>query len=322
MSQTTALALPGKVSLTGLELPPGLTFEQWSLVGEQLQNVVKACMWWTGDWWAFGEHKYGERAAQFANPEGKNGYKFQTLMNAGWVSKQIETSRRREALSWSHHEVVAAMKSEEQDEMLNKAESDNLSRAQLRRLVSDRKLGVVREGQSLAAIGEGKYSVIYSDPPWSYRNSGFDASAEAHYPTMSTDEICAMSEDLEERLTGDAVLFMWTTNPMMIEATRVIEAWGFTYKTNMVWVKERATGLGFYTYGQHELLLLATRGSFTPDGDLSNSVIEGGQKEHSRKPHSVYKTIETMYPRGPYLELFLRGKAREGWTGFGNEVTQ
>jgi N6-adenosine-specific RNA methylase IME4 len=101
----------------------------------------------------------------------------------------------------------------------------------------------------------------------------------------------------------------------------VMAAWGFEYKTNFCWVKDRSTygKLGFYNYGKHELLLLGIKGSFLPNDDsLTSSVITESKSEHSRKPDLFYELIQSMYA-GPYLELFARRK-RDGWESFGNEV--
>lgn len=160
---------------------------------------------------------------------------------------------------------------------------------------------------------EGKYSVIYADPPWQYSNSGFTTSAANQYLTMPTQEICNLP--IGELANDNAVLFLWATSPMLKDALRVCEAWGFDYKTNFVWIKNHHTG-GFYCYGQHELLFIATKGSMLPNTNgLRSSVISAPRREHSRKPDEVYDIIEAMYD-GPYIELFARTK-REGWAGWG-----
>jgi N6-adenosine-specific RNA methylase IME4 len=160
-------------------------------------------------------------------------------------------------------------------------------------------------------LPEGKYRVIYADPPWEYSNSGFATSAANQYPTMTTEEICNLPV---KQLTGEnAVLFLWATNPLLEDALKVCNAWCFAYKTNFTWVKNQHTG-GFYCYGQHELLLVAVKGSLLPN-HIYSSVINAMRREHSRKPDEVYGIIETMYD-GPYIELFARTK-RDGWSGWG-----
>lgn len=169
-----------------------------------------------------------------------------------------------------------------------------------------------KEAQELP-FPDGKYRVIYADPPWQYNNSGFVTSAEEQYPTMSTEEIGNLPvKDLADE---NAVLFLWATNPLLEDALKVCKAWGFDYKTNFVWVKNQHTG-GFYCFGQHELLFIATKGSMLPKtGSLHSSVVNASRREHSRKPDEFYGIIEAMYD-GPYIELFARNK-REGWNGWG-----
>ena len=112
---------------------------------------------------------------------------------------------------------------------------------------------------------------------------------------------------------------MWVTNPLLEDALRVVKAWGFEYKTNMVWIKNRA-GQGFYVKGQHELLFICVKGSFRPDDSIYiKSVLESEREKHSKKPEKFYEIIETLYPKSKYLELFARDK-RKNWTSWGNEI--
>jgi len=168
----------------------------------------------------------------------------------------------------------------------------------------------------VTVIPEGVFSVVYADPPWQYSNSGFQMSAAKQYPTMPTDEICLM--DIESIVSDDAICFMWVTNPLLEDGMLVMSAWGFEYKTNLVWTKKNHTA-GFYVYGQHELLLIGVRGSMLPHGDKPKSIITGDNLVHSKKPDSVRQMIEGMYPGQKYLELFARQKT-ENWEVFGNEV--
>jgi N6-adenosine-specific RNA methylase IME4 len=166
-----------------------------------------------------------------------------------------------------------------------------------------------------------RYPVILADPPWAFeaygKETGLDRSAEAHYPTMSTDSICAMP--VADIATPDAVLFLWATAPHLLKAIEVMRAWGFEYRTGAVWDKE-VMGMGYYFRVQHELLLVGKRGALPVPlpANRPRSVIRGGRREHSRKPDEVYGIIERMYPELPKIELFAR-QAREGWAMWGNE---
>ncbi|KXA97361.1 hypothetical protein AKJ37_03175 [candidate division MSBL1 archaeon SCGC-AAA259I09] len=168
-------------------------------------------------------------------------------------------------------------------------------------------------------LPEGKFRVIYADPPWMYDNDGLKGTASDHYFTMKPSEIEDMP--VQEKAGDNSVLFLWVTSPQLEEGLEVLDSWGFEYKTSFVWVKDKSTygKLGFYTYTQHEFLLIGVKGSCLPkEGSLEPSVISAPKGEHSEKPEKVYEIIEQMY-NGPYLELFAR-QEREHWTAWGDEV--
>lgn len=166
-----------------------------------------------------------------------------------------------------------------------------------------------------------RYPVIYADPPWRYEHSKtVSREIENQYPTMSLDEICDLP--VGELAAPDAVLFLWTTSPKLAESMRVIEAWGFTYRTCMVWDKEKI-GMGYYARQQHELLLICTRGNLpVPEPhNRPRSVIRiPRDPEHSAKPTEFYGLIELMYPEYDRIELFARNR-REGWAAWGNQAS-
>ena len=163
---------------------------------------------------------------------------------------------------------------------------------------------------------ENKYRVIYADPPWSYndkQNIEVLGGAEKHYTTMPLDEICALPIPAED----NAVLFMWVTSPLLEDSFKVINAWGFKYKSSFVWDKV-AHNMGHYNSVRHEFLLIATKGSCTPDvKKLFDSVVSIERTEHSRKPNEFREMIDTLYPSGGRLEMFAR-EAPEGWDVWGN----
>lgn len=168
---------------------------------------------------------------------------------------------------------------------------------------------------------DGKYKVIYADPPWSY-NDKQDISklggAEKHYSLMSLEDICNMP--VKEKTEENAVLFLWGVVPQLEEALQVIKAWGFKYKTHFVWDKVKHN-MGHYSSVRHELLFVATKGSCTPENiKLFDSVqsIEK-TKKHSEKPEEFRNIINTLYPSGNRIELFARKKIN-GWETWGNET--
>ena len=163
-----------------------------------------------------------------------------------------------------------------------------------------------------------KYRVIYADPPWSYndkQNTGTLGGAEKHYPTMPLDDICKLPVPAEE----NAVLFLWVTSPLLEDCFKVINAWGFTYKSSFVWDKVKHN-MGHYNSVRHEFLLVCTKGSCTPDVQkLYDSVQSIERTDHSRKPKEFRDIIDTLYPAGNRLEMFAR-EAPEGWDVWGNMV--
>lgn len=168
-------------------------------------------------------------------------------------------------------------------------------------------------------IPTGRYGVVYADPPWRYEHVKTESRAiENNYPTMTLEEIKALPVPAAD----DSVLFMWSTSPKLAEAMEVITAWGYTYRSCMVWDKE-LIGMGYYWRQQHELLLLAIRGSpGTPDESARMpSIFRARRGEHSVKPLKMYELIERMYPDMPRIELFARNP-HEGWATWGNEVAR
>jgi N6-adenosine-specific RNA methylase IME4 len=166
----------------------------------------------------------------------------------------------------------------------------------------------------------GKYRVIYADPPWKYGDpmgiDGYKVSAEMHYPVMSIPELCALP--VMDMAEDNAVLFLWVTAPLMEDAFKIVNAWGFEYKTHFVWDKIKHN-FGHYSSVRHELLFLCTRGSCLPDiPKLFDSVASIERTDHSCKPEQFREMIDTLYPNGKRIELFARDK-HDGWEVWGNE---
>ena len=176
-----------------------------------------------------------------------------------------------------------------------------------------------RNSARIPALPDGIYNLIYADPPWRYEHVETENRAiENQYPTMLLEEICALPVSVIA--ADDCILMLWATNPKLEEAMRVIEAWEFTYRTNMVWVKDKI-GMGYYARQRHELLLIAKRGNppVPAESDRPDSVQEFPRNEHSQKPEEFYEIVEHMYPDRTKIELFCR-KPREGWKAWGNEI--
>lgn len=172
-----------------------------------------------------------------------------------------------------------------------------------------------------------KYNIIYADPPWQYNDKGCDGSAESKYPTMSLKQICDLP--IKEQLEKDAILFCWVTAPFLQDAFEVIKAWGFKYTTiGFVWLKhypskkEFVKGLGHYTRGNAEFVLLGVKGSPKIINHSICQVFESERREHSRKPDELREIISALVPPSyKKLEMFARTK-HEDWDVFGNEVNK
>lgn len=169
-----------------------------------------------------------------------------------------------------------------------------------------------------------KYTVLYADPPWRYRNKPNGRSPESHYPTMKTEDICALP--VQALAAEDCALFLWVTMPMLFEAQRVLDAWGFRYKTvAFVWVKQNRKGtgifwgMGYWTRANAELCLLATKGRPQRRAKNIHQVIISPVEEHSKKPEEARRRIEALLGDVPRLELFAR-RPSPGWDVWGNEV--
>lgn len=175
---------------------------------------------------------------------------------------------------------------------------------------------LTEQKQKLLPLPEGKFRVIYADPPWQFDNEGFEQSAEQQYPTMPVKTICDMK--IREKVGEKAVLFLWVTNAFLEEGLKVCKEWGFEYKTNMIWIKDKGPTIGWFTQSRHEMLFIATKGEGVHPKEKLNSWFEAPVTKHSKKPEKVYDMIERMY-EGPYLELFARNK-RKGWQSWGNEI--
>jgi len=172
------------------------------------------------------------------------------------------------------------------------------------------------------------FKTILADPPWQFSNRTGKMAPEHRrlhrYPTMTLPEICSLPVKMitEEQ----AHLYLWVPNALLYEGLQVMDSWGFTYKTNIVWYKIRkdggpdGRGVGFYFRNVTELLLFGTKGHFRTlsPGRRQVNIVATRKREHSRKPEEVYDLIERC-STGPYLELFARHSRKE-WVQWGNEI--
>jgi len=183
--------------------------------------------------------------------------------------------------------------------------------------------------QSLLAFARGRqFETVLADPPWRFQNRTGKVAPEhvrlARYRTMGFDEIGALP--VAETVAERAHLYLWVPNALLAEGLEVMRAWGFTYKTNLVWFKVRkdggpdGRGVGFYFRNVTELILFGVKGSrrTLAPGRRQVNLFAERKREHSRKPDQLYEIIEDCSP-GPYLELFAR-HSRPGWHQWGDEL--
>lgn len=303
------------LTATGIVCNGSVSFDDWQRAGAFIERCGGAVQWWIGDWLNYGEgrpewgDKY-EEAIQIFDRE------YGSLANLKSISKLFDFNRRVKNLSWTHHREVAHLAKSDADALLKEAEGKDWSCSVLRKNAADKR---ARDTVAALPLPAGTFNVLYADPPWRYDFAQSDSrKIENQYPTMEVDDICSLG--ISAKAADDSVLFLWATSPKLVEAMKVIEAWGFTYTTCMVWHKDKI-GMGYYARQQHELLLIAICGR--PDVPAAEarppSVIQADRTEHSKKPDVFYEVIEAMYPKAKKLELFCRSP-RKGWSAWGNEV--
>ena len=162
-----------------------------------------------------------------------------------------------------------------------------------------------------------KFATVYADPPWPYSNTAARGAAENHYKTISLEAI--RNEPVSQLVADQAHLHLWTSNAFLREAFDVIRAWGFKYKSCLIWTKPQL-GMGNYWRVSHEYLLLGVRGNLPFRNRTVRSWQTARRTVHSRKPFLFRGLIEQVSP-GPYLELYGREEVPDSdWTVYGNQV--
>lgn len=183
----------------------------------------------------------------------------------------------------------------------------------------------------LRKVGKRKFATVLADPPWQFKNRTGKMAPEhkrlQRYSTMSLQEIKDLP--VEAIVEDTAHLYLWVPNALLAEGMQVMEHWGFTYKTNVIWYKIRKDGgpdrrgVGFYFRNVTEMILFGVHGKNArtlQPGRSQENIISSRKREHSRKPDEQYDLIETC-SWGPRIELFARGP-REGWFVWGNQAEE
>lgn len=316
----------------------GFSFSAWdakpasgkpTITGFQEALVFASGTYTSSPYWIAALMAYGESREDWqeklAQAMSVTGLERGTLINLLSVYRRVEAPERALAQSVGHADAVAALPRAQQTKWLDKSRTEGWSVRELRGEIRVAKRTRVIEGQATLA---GMYRVWMADPPWPYDDSaptadGSLGKAERHYGSMSLDEICALP--VQAHALPHSVLLMWATAPVLLQnpgPREVVEAWGFTYKANLVWDKVLGNPGHYGMQVTHEHLIIATRGNGTPDKPLPHDdsvlTVRRGD-EHSAKPDEVVQFIERHWTTGPYVELFAREK-RKGWTTLGNDA--
>jgi len=243
--------------------------------------------------------------------------KTEVVQNLGFTKK--DTSRFQQLAKNKEVIETAKKKARENDEVVSRTQV--LKEIQNKKK-EEKKIERIESIKKTATLPDTKYRIVYADPPWCYNDKHEfhgTTGAETHYNSMTIEQLCNMP--IKDKIEKDAVLFIWVTSPLLEECFKVINAWGFKYKTSFVWDKIKHN-MGHYNSVRHEFLLISTRGSCTPDEKkLFDSVqsIERTNK-HSEKPNEFRNIIDVLYKYGKKIEIFARKKYNENWDYWGNEL--
>jgi len=304
----------------GLEVRGRPTIDEFIATTGFVRRATEAAGWWWVDLIAYADSR-PEWQEKLEAVMGEDYLAYSTLKQYRYVGKAIPKDQRVEGVAFGHHQAVAACPQPLRQQLLAQSLLEGWNVSELRKQMRVALRRKVLEGQ---ATLEGMFRVIYADPPWLYQDSGVPDSgalgkASRHYDGLPLADICALP--VEAHSLADSVLFLWVTSPMLPLAFPVMEAWGFTYKTGIVWDKVLHT-FGHYVGVHHEHLLIATRGSCLPDQPvpMPDSVqVVRRSDVHSEKPEHFRRLITQLYTQGPYLELFARQQT-PGWTCLGNDA--
>lgn len=278
------------------------------------------------------ERRLGEMMAEQPKAQGKRtdlGFsKTQvgktTLAEAGIDKNLADRARKAVAIPEDEFEALVANGRADVKRSAERAAEAKIARREKHQTIA------ARASSTLSRAGP--FPLIYADPPWKWghfgdqeneNEKGKGRTPDQHYPTLTYEQIKWFRADgkpIADLAHKDAALFLWCTSSNIELALEVVEAWGFTYKTHAVWVKD-SSGLGLVFRNRHELLLYGTRGQMPGPQYQPQSVFEFPRGRHSEKPEGIRRAIEKMYPdfgEGARLELFARGTVN-GWTCYGFE---
>jgi N6-adenosine-specific RNA methylase IME4 len=316
------LSLPGfRVTATAVVPEGDPTFEQWEQAVQITIAAHERTHWMLGDLWLYGDRRYGERASQVLDPKS---FAYGTLSNDAWIARKVESSRRRESLSFAHHQVVAPLEPEQQDLFLDLAEEKELTREELRdeirawkQRVADEKAGPLPD----SITGQARCIVI--DPPWPVepmqREIRPNDRQDLGYPTMEVDTIrTKVGEMIRQAANPNGChIYLWVTQRFLLIGGELFRDWGVKYECLHTWIKPGGITPFTWMYST-EHVLFGRLGHLQLERVGVKLHFDAPAGRHSAKPDVFYERVLEASPE-PRLELFAR-TARDGFVAWGNEV--
>jgi N6-adenosine-specific RNA methylase IME4 len=313
--------------------PPEITEAQWEAFGFVIAPKVRDAKWQLGDWFNAHRPEWGNIAKFFNLPAWKAAHlpSHNVCREAGRVCRRWGYAWRHANLDFEHYRIASAKKVADPHALIEWCRTSHPHRVRTtRELEGEKHRRLTRTGQpvstdtcTVATLAELKrhfYHVVYADPAWPYKDQTVRSATANHFPSMPFAEIKATP--VRDFTTADSYLFLWAPHSMLKEALEVVEAWGYQYCSQVVWIKPEM-GRGRYFRICHEHLLVGVRGDvkiFNDKSLRSWHMVSREGLDHSEKPEYFRKLIEKA-TCGPYVELFARKEEVPGWVTWGNQVS-
>ena len=302
-----------------LTISDSINIDEWKQLGQSLKQVEGSVQFWIGDWARYGDKR--GFTGKYTDPKVYNELEEITGLDRGTIQNyksvaERTSSLRNEDLSYNHHVEVAKLTPEKQESFLKRASDEKLSVRDLRSEITKDSYKHLEQPK----LPDGKYSVIYADPPWPVGSILMDkwvSPIEDKYPTMTINEIKALP--IEKLAADNCSLFLWTTHSFLPDTLDIIKEWGFKYHCIITWNK----GSGWTQFGFHkmtEFIIFAYKGRMNINqyGKAIPTLINENKTHHSKKPDTIRDLIKSKTPEGR-IELFAREKY-EGWESWGNQL--
>ncbi len=297
-----------------------ITLPEWKELGQALKQVEGCVQFWIGDWARFGDKK--GFTGKYTDPkvydelEEITGLNRQTIQDYKWTTDKVDSSLRKEDLSFNHYKEVAKLPPAKQETFLKRASDEKLSVRDLREEIKKDQVKITNNTE----IPKGKYQVIYADPPWpvgSIEMKKWESPINEKYPTMTIEEIESLP--IIDLAAENCALFIWTTHTFLPDALELIKKWGFKYHCTITWNKHS----GWTQFGFHkmtEFLIYSYKGKINVDqyGKAIPTLIDERKTYHSKKPDTIRDLIKAKTPEGR-IELFARHEF-DGWKSWGNQL--